>query len=230
MLPTQKFGLAILASCIAIAGATAPSMAQTSRGITDLTCSGIVHGVASNSENQPVHDVQVMLWPIGIDLGYVLPRTTTSAAGEYWFEHVCTGRFTVVVDDEGAGYPPSIWSYLLGDKQGADLKPDHQLIELPVVVPQKAASVFFAARDSRTKTPVRTLEVKLKTSKAGMYDWITFNHNSSEPLLVPSNTDLLCRVVADGYREWRGSKKEGTGIRLAPEGHLTLKIELKPLR
>lgn len=230
MLTRQNFGIAVLASCMALAGSTTPSMAQTSRGITDLTCSRVIHGVASNSESQPVHNVQVMLWPIGIDLGYVLPRTTTSAAGEYWFEHVCTGRFTVVVDDEGAGYPPSIWSYLLGDKQGAELKPDHQLIELPVVVPQKAASLFFVAHDSRTNAPVRMLEVKLKTSSVEMYDWITFNHNSSEPLLVPSNTDLWCRVGADGYREWRGRKKEGSGIRLAPEDHRTLNVELEPLR
>ena len=205
--------------------------ASASAKITDSTCAGLLHGVASNSENQPVPGVQLLLWPIGVDLGYVLPRTTTTEAGEYRFEHVCLGRFTVVVDDEPSGYPPSVWSYLLGNKQGIELTPEHLRIELPVAVPHKAASLNFVVRASRTNTAIiRTLQVKLRTAKVEMYDWITFNHNSSEPLLVPANTDLLCSVGADGYREWQGGKKGGKQIRLAPEDHITFNVELEPRR
>jgi hypothetical protein len=135
-----------------------------------------------------------------------------------------------VVDDEQAGYPQEIWSYLLGYKHEAELTPEHLRIELPVVVPPKAASLDVVARNSRTNAAVPTLRIKLKTSKVKIYDWITINHNSSEPLLVPANTDLLCRVAADGYREWQGGTKGGKPIRLAPEGHITLNVELEPLR
>lgn len=196
--------------------------------ITDPTCSGVLRGVASNSKNEPVPGIRVMLWPLGVDLGYVLPRTTTTEAGEYSFERVCTGRFTVVVDDEAAGYPPSIWSYLLGNRAEVVLTPEHLNMELPVKVPPKAASLNFVVHDSRTKAAIRTLQVKLRTSKIEIYDWVTINHDSSGALLVPANTDLLCRVGADGYTEWH-TDKAGTPIRLGPEAHLTLTVELKPI-
>jgi len=198
--------------------------------ITDSTCNGILHGVASDAANQPVPGIQLMLWPIGIDVDYILPTTTTNEAGEYWFEHVCAGRFTVVVDDERAGYPPEIWSYLLGYKHEAELTPEHLQIDLPVAVPPKAASLNVVARNSRTNAAIPTLQIMLRTSKIKNYGWITINHDSSEQLLVPGNTDLLFRVGAGGYREWQGGRKRGKEIRLAPEGHMTLNVELEPLR
>ena len=206
-----------------MAAASAPAK------ITDPSCSGILHGVAANAENQTVPGIQLMLWPIGGDLGYILPTTTTNEAGAYWFEHVCAGRFTVVVNDERAGYPQEIWSYLLGYKHEVEVTPEHLRIEIPVVVPPKAALLDVVARNGRTNAAVPTLQIKLKTSKVKIYDWITINYNSSEPLLVPANTDLLCRVVADGYREWQGGTKGGQTIRLAAEGHITLNVELEPL-
>jgi hypothetical protein len=210
------------------------ALAITSNGfaqaqITDPSCGGILHGIASNSANQPVPSIQLMLWPIGVDLGYVLPHITTSASGEFWFEHVCVGRFTVVVEDEKAGFPPSIWSYVLGNKLEARLTSDRLRIELPVLVPQKASSLNFVVRDSRTKDKIRTLHVELRTSKVKMHDWITFNHDSSQPLLVPANTDLLCRVGAVGYKEWQGEKNAGHPFRLGPEAQLTLDVELEPM-
>lgn len=212
---------------VAILALTAASAAAQ---ITDPTCAGVLYGVASNTQNMPVPGIRLMLWPIGVDLGYVLPRTKTGAVGEYSFENVCTGRFTVVVDDEGAGYPDSIWSYLLGFKREAELTPKDSRIDLPVLVPPKAASLNVVAQDSRTNAPIRILEVKFRTSQADIHDWITFNHNTVDPLLVPSNTDLLLRVAAGGYRDWKGGGKQGKQMRLAPEDHAILEVELQPLR
>ncbi len=204
--------------------------ASASAMITDPTCSGILHGVASNVTNQPVPGIRLMLWPIRIDLDYILPTTTTNEVGEYWFEHVCEGRFTVVVDDERTGYPPAIWSFLLGKRLEAELTPEHLRIELPVVVPPKTASLDVIVRDSRTNAAVPGPRVMLRASKVKMHDWITINRGLGEPVLLPANTDLLCRVVAKGYREWQGGKKRGKQIRLGPEAHLTLNVELEPLR
>jgi hypothetical protein len=214
-----------LAALVGMALLTASASAM----ITDPTCSGILHGVASNVTSQPVPGIRLTLWPIGVDLGYILPTTTTNE-GEYWFEHVCEGRFTVVVDDEQTGYPPAYWSDLLGYKHEARLTPENPRIELPVAVPPKAASLKVIARNSRTNAAVPTLRVMLRTSKVKMYDWVTINHDPREPLLLPANTDLLCRVVAKGYREWQGGRKRGEQIRLGPESHLTLNVELEPLR
>lgn len=215
---------------LAIFGVVVLMAACAAAGITDPSCSAILHGVATNAENEPVPGIRLVLWPIAVDPDYVRPTTTSNEVGAYWFEHVCAGLFTVLVDDERAGYPPGIWSYLLGHKHEAKVTPEHRRIELPVIVPPKAGLLKVVARNSRTDKAVLTLQIMLKTSKVKMYDWITIRNESSEPLLLPANTDLLCRVFAGGYREWREGRKRGKQIRLAPEGQTTLNVELEPLR
>jgi hypothetical protein len=215
---------------LAIIGVVVLVAASTPAEIIAPSCSGILHGVAANARNQPVSGIRLVLWPIGVDLDYVLPTTTSNQAGAYSFEHVCAGRFTVLVDDERAGYPSKIWSYLLGYKREAKVTTEHLRVELPVVVPPKAALLNVVARDSRTNATVPTVQIMLRTSKVKMYDWITTRNDSGVPLLLPANTDLLCRVLAGGYREWQVGKKKGKQIRLAPEGHMRLNVELKPLR
>ena len=88
------------------------------------------------------------------------------------------------------------------------MTPEYLRIELPVVVPPKAALLEVVARNSRTNAAVPTLRIMLKTSKVKMHDWITIRNDSSEPLLLPANTDLLCRVLAEGYREWQEGKRK----------------------
>ena len=192
--------------------------------ITDPTCGGVLHGIATDSANVPVSGIQVVLEPIGVDLGYVLPRTVTNNFGEYWFDHVCAGRFTVVVDDEAAGYPPSFWSYFLDNVQEVQLTAEDLQFELPVIVPEKAASVTIIARDRRTEAAIHVFEIRLSTSKASR---ITVNHDSSEPLLLPANIDIWCRLIAHGYRQWP-DKRTMKHFRLAPSDHTALDVELEP--
>jgi len=198
--------------------------------ITDPSCGGVLHGVAKNAELQPVPGVKLVLRPIGVDFGYILPTTKSDDAGAYTFEHVCAGRFTVLVDDERAGYPPEIWSYLLGYKHEAKVTSANLRIELPVLVPPKAGFLKVMARDKRTNVSIPTLQIMLKTPKVKMYDWIRITNESSEPLLLPANTDVLCRVFAGGFREWQEGRKKGKRIRLAPRGNITLDVPLEAQR
>jgi hypothetical protein len=73
-------------------------------------------------------------------------------------------RFTVVVDDEAAGYPPSIWSYLLGSRTEVVLTLEHLNMELPVAVLPKAAPLKFVIHDNRKNTSIRNIQVKLMTA------------------------------------------------------------------
>jgi hypothetical protein len=160
--------------------------------ITDPSCGGVLHGIASDSANQPVSGIQVVLEPVGVDLGYVLPRTTTSNIGEYWFNHVCAGRFTVVVDDEAAGYPPSFWSYFLDNVREVKITAEDLQVELPVIAPEKAASITIVACDRHTNAAIQVLKIRLSTSKPSR---VTLNHDSSEPLLLPANIDISFRLA-----------------------------------
>jgi len=198
--------------------------------ITDPSCKGVLHGTAVSEDGRPVAGIRLVLEPLGVDLGIFVPTTRTSEVGEYRFENVCAGRFTVLVDDERAGYPPSYLIEWMAKNPEVNLTSEHVEAELLVHVPAKAASLSVIARNSRTNVEVPSLQIMLKPAKFKMYDWITINHHSSEPLLIPADTDLLCRVVAAGYREWQGGKKRGKQIRLASERLLTLEVELEPLR
>ncbi len=196
--------------------------------ITDSTCIGTLHGVALDEKNHPVPGVTVMLDPIGVDLSYLLPTTVTNEAGVYRFDHVCSGRFTVVVDDVRAGYPPHYWSYLLGRREVKFNKKTHD-IELPVLVPPKAASLSLTVRDRRKTSSLAAFDVMFNTTKSKRHDWLTIKQDSAEQLLVPANTELLFRVAATGYREWPKGKKAGKPIRLVPDSQTSLSVELEPL-
>lgn len=198
--------------------------------ITDPACNGVLRGVALDSQNRPVSEINLELWPIGIDLAYILPSTKTTDTGEYSFANVCPGRFIVVVDDERAGYPSSFWNRLLGFGREGELTPAHSQIELPVAVPPKAASVQLIARDKRTNVLIGSLKVRVRTSQIKMYDWITLNYDSGRPLFLPANIDLIYRVGAEGYHEWRGDRKSAQRVRLAPDDHVTLALTLRPRR
>lgn len=197
--------------------------------ITDPKCSGVLHGAALNEDNQPVPRVGLMLLPLGVDLAYILPTTTTNEAGLYRFENVCSGRFTVVVDDERAGYPSYVWdAYFLSEAklQEVVLIPGGSEVELPVSVPPKAGVLDLRVRNRRTGDEITNVQVILKPQHSD-HAWITFNSDAGK-LLVPSNTDLLLRLKSDGFRQWKEATNKGKPIRLQPSAHFTVEAELEP--
>ena len=58
---------------LAILGVVVLMAACAAAGITDPSCSGILHGVATNQENEPVPGIRLVLWPIAVDPDYVRP-------------------------------------------------------------------------------------------------------------------------------------------------------------
>jgi hypothetical protein len=188
------------------------------------------HGVALNEDGQPVRRVQLMLLPIGTDVNDILPRTITDEAGAYRFENICPGQFTVVVEDEGAGYPSFVWAayFLDGTKnktQEVSIAPRGPEVELPVPVPSKAGVLDLRVRNRRTGREIKNVQVILK-SQGSNRDWVTLNSDDRK-VHVPFNTDLLLRVKADGFRQWQETAGEGRPIRLAPGGHLIVKARLE---
>ena len=49
--------------------------------------------------------IRVKAWPLGINLSALLPTAKTGLGGEYRFEQVCPGRYTVLPEDKEAGHP-----------------------------------------------------------------------------------------------------------------------------
>src|SRR5271169_897853 len=70
-------------------------------------CKGVVHGVVLGQNGEPVSGLDVTLDPLGVDLSFVLPHMKTDERGEYRFEQVCPGRYSIFWTDEEGGYPRS---------------------------------------------------------------------------------------------------------------------------
>jgi hypothetical protein len=88
-------------------------------GIQSPRCTGVVHGIVSDREGRPVRDIVVEAWPLGVGLGTVLPTVKTDMAGEYRFENVCPGRYSVLPLDESMGYAsfnPYLFEFLHGQR------------------------------------------------------------------------------------------------------------------
>lgn len=199
--------------------------ASSFAGVTDDNCKGVLKGVAANEEQQPVSGVTVVLFPL-FDVDYVLPTTRTNERGEYHFDHVCDGRFTVLVQDENSGYPIPEWYLWLGKHQDVKLAADRQTAIVNVYVPPKGGQLLLTVRRRDTKEVIRTAEVKFKFVNHRNLGWIRFNPLDGEKITLPANTELMCRVQAKGFHTWIDGKRKGMRIKLAPEETLALEAEV----
>jgi hypothetical protein len=52
--------------------------------------------------------------------------------------------------------------------------------------------------------------------------------SSNQPILVPSNKDLLLHVTSWGFLEWEQTIGTGKAVRISPGSRMTLDVELQP--
>lgn len=206
---------------VSIALLTASSFAN----ITDDNCNGVLHGVATNEQQQTVSGLTLVLFPL-FDVDYVLPTTKTGEHGEYRFDHVCDGRFTVLIQDQQAGYPIPYWYLWLGKYQDVKLAAHRQTAIVNVYVPPKGGQLLLTVRRRDTREVIRTAEVKFKFVNHRNLGWIRFNPLDGEKITLPANTELMCRVQAKGFHTWIDGERKGMRIKLAPEETLALEAEV----
>ena len=110
----------------------------------------MIHGIAIDQEGQPAIGIILAADPLGVPGGR-LSRVKTNSAGEYRFEHLNWGRYTVYAEDEGAGYS----SYSTGpadhtQSSAVELTPEHWEAEHKVQLPPKAGflEIHLTARGS----------------------------------------------------------------------------------
>lgn len=104
--------------------------------------------------------MKVVAWPLGIDLAVILPEAQTDQAGEYLFQNVCPGRYTVVIDDTYSS--PGLNEFLYGspvlEVRLTDTNPQ---AELPIYVHPKPAIMRIHVTNQKTKSDVLRFSVQL---------------------------------------------------------------------
>jgi hypothetical protein len=204
------------------------------RGMQGPHCTGVIHGTVLLQGGRTASGLDVNLYPIGVDLDYVLPHMKTDEAGGYSFDHVCPGKYTVLPADGDAGYSDSDY-YFLYARRPSTVKitkrsPNANLI---VNLPPKAAQLRVRLANSKTKAKIEDYAVKLTVTKARTTEPQCGGSDggscgSESPILVPPDQDVFVHITSDGFHEWRESVGSGKRIHVPSGEILTIDAELEP--
>jgi hypothetical protein len=204
----------------------------------DPQAKGVVHGVVLRENGEPVPNFTAVLEMLGVSLGYMLPTMKTNERGEFRFEHLCPGRFAVVVENAAEGYPPSGagWYRILygGPIPEVRITKSKSDAELIVTLPPKPAELQVNLFNSKTKekipltelsftvNPSRTVETYCDTTKSRSCDGPPY-------FLFPPDQNVILHVTSTGFHEWKESAGRGKLVRVGYGELLTLNIELDPV-
>lgn len=190
---------------------------------------GVIYGTAVRQDGSPAKGLKLSAMPLGVALAMALPWTKTNDAGEFRFEHLELGRYTVYAEDKEAGY--SMFTTVprdLGTRPEVELTPEHPAGELDVHLPPPAGFLRFHLTNRNTGFPLSGIEVTVTSADATPKLIFSGGFSLPDPILVPSDRDLLLHVTSWGFREWEQTVGAGKHIRIAPGNQVTLDVQLEP--
>jgi len=183
-------------------------------------CGGTIHGVVFDLARKPTGGISVVAFPLGVDLGALLPSVKADQNGEYQFEHICRGRYTVIAEDLRAGYPihsPYQEEFLYGTRVIAvRLNWLHRQAEISVHLPPKPGSVLLHVRNSKTNSEILKFGVTLRVVGQRRFpeEIFGFTDNPDDrEFIVPPDRNMIVLVKADGYKELSKSISVNSGTR-----------------
>ena len=221
----------IFASAILIS-MTTPTVAAQSP-IQNLQCNGILHGIVCDQQGRPVPGMKVEAWPVGVDLGMVLPEATTNQTGEYRFDHLCPGRYAVLPDDPKAGYPDT-FEFLSGRHlPEAKLTDNFGTAEIPVQLPPKVGTIHLRVTNRATDADIKTFTVELEIPNQPRPNKVQYLFDGfmqqNDGIAVPSDTDFILRVTATGFRKWTATVRGHKLLHVAEGQQQTFEAQLIPI-
>jgi hypothetical protein len=214
--------LCILACVLSVSPAVAQRQAE-------FPNRGVIYGTAVAQDGMPAKGLILNAEPLGAVLGMALPRTKTNDTGAFRFENLPLGRYTVFAEDKKQGYSffstgPSGPGHL----QEVDLTSEHPEAEFNLRLPPKASFLILHLSNQSTDAAISGVEVTVMSAESPSRMIFSGSFSSTEPVLFPSNKNLLLHVTSWGFHEWDQSVGKGKPIRIAPGDRLTLDVRLEP--
>lgn len=201
------------------------------------SCSGVVHGTVSSSEGHPAKEFRVVAYPLGVSISGSLPAAYTDHSGEYRFEKVCPGRYTVLPDDEKTGYPrasPSEYQFLYGHEvEEVTLTDNIGQAELPLKLLAKPGRIVVRIVSRRTKAEILKFTVRLNVPGqeiGGEQESLFYPDVKNHELLVPPDKIFVVHIAADGFHDWSSEAGNHEVARVQSGTRATLEAQLEPLR
>jgi hypothetical protein len=191
---------------------------------------GVIYGIAIGQDGQAAKGIELNAEPLGVFVFKGMrPHAKTNDAGEYRFENLDWGRYTVYAEDEKAGYS-RISTGPSGNRHPAEVEvtPEHPEAEFKVYLPPKAGFLQVHLTNRRTAVGISGMQVALMPMENPESPLFTMSCYSSQVILVPPDKNLLLHVTSDGFHEWDDSVGRGKPLHMASGTRLTLEVQLEP--
>jgi hypothetical protein len=195
-------------------------LAQSSKG------TGVIYGTVVSQSGVP--GKRMTLYAELLNVGGQFPKSKSNDRGEYRFENLPWGRYTVFAEDRDIGYSGDVIDS--SSQPSVEISREHPEAEFRIVLPSKAGFLQIELTNRRTGTTIPRMGLSLARSEAPEHSFLSSNSNSSEVILVPPDRNLLVHVIADGFREWDESVGGGKPIFVASGTRLSLDVQLEPIQ
>jgi hypothetical protein len=223
---TRRFWLAVIPFTVIASSAAAQSAIQNPK------CRGMLHGIVSDQQGRPAPEIKVEAWPLGVDLGVVLPEAKTDYTGEYLFYHLCPGRYTVLPYDM-TELSPYDFEFLYARRlPEAKLTDKNVSGEIPVELPPSPGKVDVHVENRATNQKITTFTVELRVPGQRHWPWMKYLFDDRMRdcwVAVPPDKNFIMRIKATGFRNWRVSIDGHKLLRVASGQQQVLQARLVPL-
>jgi hypothetical protein len=184
---------------------------------------GVIYGTVVSQNGQPGKRISLYAEPL--DVGGQFPNTRSNDHGEYRFENLPWGRYTVSADDDSAGYSDDFIDD--GSQPSVEISPEHPKAEFQVALPSKAGLLQIHVTSRRTGADIPWIGVTVAPMEEPRR---SHDHacKSSALILVPPDRNLILHITANGSREWDESAGTGKLIFVPSGTRLTVTVQLDP--
>src|SRR5437764_6496453 len=117
---------------------------------------GVIYGTVVSQSGQPVKRITLFAEPLG---GGQFPSARSDDHGEYRFENLPWGRYTVFADDPDAGYSGTVIDDT--SQPSVEISQEQPQSEFRVLLPAKAGvlQIFLTNRSTGARTPLMGVTV-----------------------------------------------------------------------
>jgi len=194
-------------------------------------CTGTLHGSVRDVSGKSIPNLYLELWKLGALIEGIVPHTLTDAEGNYRFDHLEPGTYTVYPTDVKTGYDflaPNFFAFVSGHPfPRARITITRPEAAIDLALPDKPAILEVAAAPTDKSKPIESYTVKLKTNRHFRDSEVTFSRGSREhehySIPIPPDTPIEIEINARGFRKWRSSGTYPPGAHSVIEARLVSK-------
>jgi hypothetical protein len=199
----------------------------------DVVATGTAHVRVIDRSGAPIRHATVIFIPRDMKLrSGAFPQCITADDGECTQEHLMLAEYSVSASKDDDGYPEIVgWEHMPGlEPVQIQLTEREPTADALLTLAQKGGRLVIHATDAVTGVDIPSFSV-LVSDSAHPSDNLSTGNEPGKGLLLPSDEDLVVRVLAPDYAIWKLSAAgAGTGPLLRLRSGETVNLEARLVR